>query len=59
MGYMETKRKKRPREHYHIPPITRVRLSMKTPQNFSLVPDVCPVCPWGQPLLHDHFEWES
>ena len=59
MGYLQAERKKQLREHEHIPLITRVRVSMKPPQDFGLESDGCPTCFWGQRLLHDHFDWEK
>lgn len=57
MGYLQAERKKQLREQYRIPLITKVRVSMKPPQNFGLESDGCPTCLWGQRLVHDHFDW--
>jgi hypothetical protein len=59
MGYLQAERKKQLREQYKIALITRVRASMKPPQNFGLEPDGCPTCFWGQRLRHDFFDWEK
>lgn len=59
MGYLQAERKKYLREKYHIALITRVRSSMKLPQDFGLESDGSPTCFWGQRLNHDHFNWEK
>lgn len=59
MGYIKAERKKMLRENYHVALITRVPVSMKPPQNFNLQSDGCPTCFWGQPLSHDHFDFEK
>jgi hypothetical protein len=59
MGYLQAERKKYLREKYHIALITRVRSSMKPPQEFGLESDGTPTCFWGQKLTHDHFDWEK
>ena len=59
MGYLQAERKKILREKYHIALITRVRSSMKPPQDFGLESDGNPPCVWGQKLTHDHFDWEK
>lgn len=59
MGYLQAERKKYFREKHHIALITRVRSSMKTPQDFGLESDGSPTCFWGQKLAHDHFDWEQ
>lgn len=59
MGYLQAERKKQLREQYNISLITRVRSSMKPPQDFGLEPDGCPTCFWGQRLHHELFDWEK
>jgi hypothetical protein len=59
MGYLQAERKKQLREQYKISLITRVRVSMKSPQCFGLESDGCPTCFWGQRLRHELFDWEK
>lgn len=59
MGYLQAERKKQLREHHRIALLTRVRISMKPPQDFGLESDGCPTCVWGKRLIHDHFDWEQ
>lgn len=59
MGYLQAERKKHLREQKNIALLTRVRVSMKPPQNFGLESDGCPTCLWGQRLVHDHFDWKE
>jgi hypothetical protein len=59
MGYLQAERKKQLREQHKIALITRVRASMKPPQDFGLEPDGCPTCFWGQRLRHELFDWEN
>lgn len=59
MGYLQAERKKQLREQHKIALITRVRVSMKPPQDFGLESDGCPTCFWGQRLRHELFDWEN
>ena len=59
MGYIDADRKKHFREKNHTAIITRVRSSMKPPQDFDLESDGCPSCFWGQRLTHEHFNWDT
>ena len=59
MGYLQAERKKQLREQHRMALLTRVRVSMKPPQDFGLESDGCPTCFWGQRLIHDHFDWET
>lgn len=59
MGYLQAERKKQLREQSNIALLTRVRVSMKPPQDFGLETDGCPTCFWGQRLVHDHFDWNQ
>lgn len=59
MGYLKAERKKFLREKYHMALITRVPVSMKPPQDFHLEADGSPTCFWGQPLTHDHFDFDQ
>lgn len=44
MGYLQAERKKQLRERNKIALLTRVRVSMKPPQDFGLEADGCPTC---------------
>lgn len=59
MGYLQAERKKQFREQYKTALITRVRSSMKPPQDFGLESDGCPTCFWGQRLRHELFDWDA
>jgi hypothetical protein len=59
MGYIKAERKKFFRENYRISLITRAPVSMKPPQDFNLESDGSPTCFWGQPLMHDHFDFDT
>ena len=59
MGYLDADIKRQLRIKHHIALLTKVRRSMKTPDQFDLDSDGCPTCIFGQRLMHDHFDWEK